>query len=1403
MLHFLRRKGGEFAAKILNGILILTISFSSLTYAMPIPAASAAAPVTIVLYSQSTYNNYSNFNDNGANSAYAWRWTPRTSGTPTEISLNVERTVGYPKGDICIRADKTATSASFGCVKGAIFFSGENSFALTDAAPVTAGTSYWVYFTRTSDANNYPSFRYTTSSAGAPLYRATASGIDPNYLWFSYDIAMTVKGVDSATAATTASSVPAAVLYSQLAQDDYSYFAYRGADERFAWEWTSTFDGTPTEISLFTEMVRGTPMGSICIRADKKAASTSFGCSGIVTFKAGENVIPLTGGVPVKAGVKYWVYYTRTSAGTWENNFAAFQYRSSVAGKNKTYRSAVLGADPTDADYWFTYDIKMAIRGTLTSAVVFAPPASVVAATPAPTGKISELVLYNETGRGGYSNFNWNAGKDNYAWELHTIADGVPNQITLYTHHVTGTPTGDICIRAGLSTTSQSFGCAKNVTFKAGENVIPLVGGEKIVWRNGYYVHFTRTSDANNYPSFEYRYPVTDLPVYRATAANAEPTTRWLNYNIAMKISNVQVIEELPVFTPDPVLAYSQTQANNYSSFNWNAANDTYAWMWEPTEDVVPTQIIIPTERVTGTATGIFCIRATRAIDSLSYGCSADTRLKTGDNLITLTPTGAALSKLGVYYVHFTRTSGLDNFPSFKYLDTKTYYPVFRSEQANGSPSLKWFSYNITMTIRGTVPTTPTAESQMIYGLSREEAQKVYDQLSTIPRSQGAIWAGRSNLAPRGFELAAKENPRYYYTYVFLIPERTAASYGGDTPGELIITYDELGAKLGKAPVTPWLGVTKTVDKTGYIYGMPRTEAEALYQVLKNEVYTPDSKMPLYLDAGKSEVIIGEGACVRDLRFRLAWNGLYRFGPGNVNGWLMLTKKEAEAKGFTDKTYEEAYADCLLSYHFLRPGFVANQYSTSVTSGINKVISFPAAEIPLAITFEQLEKTLGYPASGVLTPGLTYSANPSAFLVELPTAPTPSAQITLTPAAYLAPVVIPAPKNTKITLAPAPKVATEQSLDELLTSIPITSVVVMSEAQRILEKNNSLFQPTANSTLRYEEYNGLPKMSLLESAIQLCTSNKVVCAIAGGVLIVGAGVAIATIGASAIISGAVTIGTTVALSPVVANVAITLTNVAQSTIWDPTMFTNAYEVNEILTSEEYTLLQKAVTVGGIAVGGVVLSKAIKGGANVVIRLAKSSTGKIVFEFLSDGSAAAKNWISAVRNQFTRQEVKLAIKGAESISSAIPLDIKSLTTGSVKERLGNIARRLELVNPGSGRTNCVPCARATDSMFTEKPVSAIAEMFDNGQGTTDLSYLETFFGRKLKFAKNYEQIEEILLKRGDNARGIIIRTDANYRGHAFNVINIENNIYYLDGQTKQIFSSMGEGNYHTLELLITN
>lgn len=147
---------------------------------------------------------------------------------------------------------------------------------------------------------------------------------------------------------------------------------------------------------------------------------------------------------------------------------------------------------------------------------------------------------------------------------------------------------------------------------------------------------------------------------------------------------------------------YTQTSSNTSGNFNWNAANDNYAWSFVAATTWIPNQLVLNVASITGTPVGNFYIKADKTAASATYGSASWVTLASGDNTITLTG-GATITAWGTYWVYFERTTNTSNVPSISYDSWKTNYPVYRSASSNIDPATSWFTNDIRMSINGTL----------------------------------------------------------------------------------------------------------------------------------------------------------------------------------------------------------------------------------------------------------------------------------------------------------------------------------------------------------------------------------------------------------------------------------------------------------------------------------------------------------------------------------------------------------------------------------------------------------------------------------------------------------------------------------------------------------------------------
>ncbi|GAA3710246.1 toxin glutamine deamidase domain-containing protein [Gordonia hankookensis] len=192
-------------------------------------------------------------------------------------------------------------------------------------------------------------------------------------------------------------------------------------------------------------------------------------------------------------------------------------------------------------------------------------------------------------------------------------------------------------------------------------------------------------------------------------------------------------------------------------------------------------------------------------------------------------------------------------------------------------------------------------------------------------------------------------------------------------------------------------------------------------------------------------------------------------------------------------------------------------------------------------------------------------------------------------------------------------------------------------------------------------------------------------------------------------------------------------------------------------------------------------------AAVATRIA-TAAAKIrrVIEALVDGARA----VAASVRGFAARAVEIASK-MKPFEEAV---VKRAGTQAVNDigetgaaTADNLAGSIRNVNPGGGQTNCVNCVVTTDRMLDGEKVSAA---LGEPRPVTDL---QDYFGAKFKPMSGQGQIESIMDKAGDGARGVVF----GYRGpdqvgHVFNVVNQRGIVRFLDGQSGSVGTFGNQG-----------
>jgi hypothetical protein len=160
-----------------------------------------------------------------------------------------------------------------------------------------------------------------------------------------------------------------------------------------------------------------------------------------------------------------------------------------------------------------------------------------LASYPVPSGS---GVLYTYTSTNNNTWLNWNNANDNYAWSFTTTAAWTPTTLVLRIQSITGTPTGNIYIKADKTAASTTYGTATWVTFTSGTNTITLTWTSALSNATTYWVYFQRTSNSSNY--FRIYNEYTSPPAqqfWRPSASNIDPDTRYDSWskNIGMSMT--------------------------------------------------------------------------------------------------------------------------------------------------------------------------------------------------------------------------------------------------------------------------------------------------------------------------------------------------------------------------------------------------------------------------------------------------------------------------------------------------------------------------------------------------------------------------------------------------------------------------------------------------------------------------------------------------------------------------------------------------------------------------------------------------------------------------------------------------------------------------------------------------
>lgn len=124
-----------------------------------------------------------------------------------------------------------------------------------------------------------------------------------------------------------------------------------------------------------------------------------------------------------------------------------------------------------------------------------------------------------------------------------------------------------------------------------------------------------------------------------------------------------------------------------------------------------------------------------------------------------------------------------------------------------------------------------------------------------------------------------------------------------------------------------------------------------------------------------------------------------------------------------------------------------------------------------------------------------------------------------------------------------------------------------------------------------------------------------------------------------------------------------------------------------------------------------------------------------------------------------------------------------TGAAASELPAELQQAVEGINPTGSGTNCVNCALALDNTLAGNPTSALPSRVTN----VNISNFTQ---------STVQEIEQNLLNAGPGAKGIAMGTNGGV-GHAFNVVNYNGTIYFMDGQAG---SAINPANYTNLWFL---
>jgi len=146
----------------------------------------------------------------------------------------------------------------------------------------------------------------------------------------------------------------------------------------------------------------------------------------------------------------------------------------------------------------------------------------------------ADVVMYTaSTSSLTYSNFNWNATPDNYAWSFQLQNIGVPKTFKIYNDN-SASAQAQFCLKADKTSASASYGCTATSTLVAGLNTLSLSATSTMLSTSTVFWVYMGVNTAT--PRINYVYPGSNNAIWRSSASAIDPDTSWFSADIAMEI---------------------------------------------------------------------------------------------------------------------------------------------------------------------------------------------------------------------------------------------------------------------------------------------------------------------------------------------------------------------------------------------------------------------------------------------------------------------------------------------------------------------------------------------------------------------------------------------------------------------------------------------------------------------------------------------------------------------------------------------------------------------------------------------------------------------------------------------------------------------------------------------------